>query len=86
MFCPIDSNNCLSRNAAPFETLQGAKAWCEAREVELIAQQPVSRLVKLYRSRTTGDVELWDADRFVNEECWYVIGSAWITEGEFTDD
>ena len=85
LFYLID-NNRLPYNAAPFCMLQSAQAWCEEREDELIEAQPARRLVKLYRSRTTGDVELWDADRFVNENGWKCIGSVWITEGEFADD
>ena len=85
LFYLID-NNRLPYNAAPFKTLRRAKAWCEEREAELIEAQPARRLVKLYRSRTTDDVDAWEADRFVNEDCWKCVGSAWVIEGEFTDD
>ena len=85
MFYLVD-NNRLPYNAAPFKTLRRAKAWCEEREDELIEAQPARRLVKLYRSRTTDDVDAWEADRFVNEDCWKCVGSAWVTEGEFADD
>ena len=87
LFYLID-NNRLPYNAAPFETLRGAQAWCEEREVELIAEQPKRRLAKLYERKECGDHWVFDSESVLplTSPIWQEVGSAWITEGEFADD
>lgn len=90
MFHLVD-NNRLPYNAAPFHRLRSAKAWCEEREAELIAEQPKRRLAKLYE-RTEGDGYekhwVYDSESSVppSSSVWKCVGSAWVTEGEFADD
>ena len=87
LFYLVD-NNRLPYNATPFDTLRGAKAWCEEREVELIAEQPKRRLAKLYRRIEDGQYWVYGSEAYIpsSSPIWKCVGSAWITEGEFADD
>ena len=78
-------NNRLPYTTAPFYMLRSAQSWCEEREVELIAEQPKRRLARLVRRRDGITDWVYDAkcDLMPGTK---VIGSAWITEGEFADD
>ena len=88
LFYLID-NNRLPYNAAPFETLRGAQAWCEEREDELIEAQPVRRLAKLYHNTIDGKYWVFDSLAVVPllfPATWKEVGSIWVTEGEQADE
>ena len=87
MFCLIDTTR-LPYSATPFETLRSAQAWCEEREAELIEERPARRLAKLYERKECAQYWVYDSESRVppSSPIWKEVGSAWITEGEFTDD